>query len=284
MRFEFIHAEKANFPIDLLCSALEVSRSGYYAWRDRGRSARSKADQRLLEEIQASSKRSRGAYGSPRIHRDLRSRGTHVGRKRVERLMRAAGLQGKKRRPYRVTTLSEHAYKRFKNVLNRQFAVKGANQVWAGDITYIATNAGWYYLAVVLDLQSRKVIGWAFENHMNDGLVVKALEMALLARPAPRLFHSDQGSQYASDAFQLLLRKHGIQPSMSRRGNCWDNAVVESFFDTLKTELAELATPQSPQALSLALFEYIEVFYNRQRLHSALDYRTPAEFERTVAA
>lgn len=238
----------------------------------------------LLDEIRASSKRSRGTYGSPRVHRDLRDLGLRVGRKRVERLMRSDGLRGRKKRRYKVTTLSEHAFMRFENVLNRQFDVKVLNDVWAGDITYLWTTSGWLYLAVVLDLCSRRVIGWAIEDHMQEGLVVKALEMALGARPAPRLFHSDQGRQYASDAFQGLLRAHGIQPSMSRPGNCWDNAVVESFFDTLKTELNAIALPKPEAQTKAAVFEYIEVFYNRKRLHSALDYCPPARFEELLAA
>jgi transposase InsO family protein len=198
--------------------------------------------------------------------------------------MRENGLRGRKKRRYRVTTLSEHAMQRHKNVLKRQFNVDAPNDVWAGDITCVWTSNGWLYLAVVLDLYSRRVVGWAMEEHMRDDLVVNAMQMALTQRKAPRMFHSDQGSQYASFTFQTLLRDHEVVPSMSRRGNCWDNAVVESFFDSLKTELISLDTPRPVQETRGALFEFIEVFYNRQRLHSALDYVPPAEYELARAA
>jgi transposase InsO family protein len=284
VRFEFIRAEKANYPIELLCSALEVSRSGYYAWLDRVPSTRRREDEKLLAEIRASVARGRGAYGSPRVHRDLVARGLRVGRKRVERLMRENGLRGRKRRRYRATTLSTHGLQRHKNVLARQFAVERIDDVWAGDITCIPTTSGWLYLAVVLDLCSRRIVGWAMEQHMREELVIRAMEMALFARSAPRLFHSDQGSQYASIDFQQLLAKHAIKPSMSRRGNCWDNAVVESFFDSMKTELDLSERPLPVDQAKSAVFDYIEVFYNRQRLHSALDYQPPVEFEGALVA
>jgi transposase InsO family protein len=198
--------------------------------------------------------------------------------------MREHGLRGRKKRGYVRTTLSEHALQRFENVLERNFRAERPNDVWAGDITYVWTTSGWLYLAVVMDLYSRRIVGWAIEEHMRDELVIKALEMAVAQRPAPRLFHSDQGSQYASHGLQALLRKHGTQPSMSRRGNCWDNAVIESFFDSIKTELVSIERPRSVPETRMALFEYIEVFYNRQRLHSALGYQPPAEFELQRAA
>jgi len=284
VKFEFIRAEKANFPIELLCSVLDVSRSGYYAWLDRGQSKRSQTNAALLTEVRAIHSQSRGAYGAPRVHRELRRRGFRVNRKRVERLMRQDGLRGRKKRRYKVTTLSTHELKRFENKLNREFKVEQLNQVWAGDITYLWTTEGWLYLAVVLDLCSRRVIGWALDKHMQEELVVRALEMGLKSRPAPRLFHSDQGSQYASDAFQKLLRKHNIEPSMSRRGNCWDNAVVESFFDSMKTELADLSLALTADRTKTSVFWYLEVFYNRQRLHSTLGYKPPVELEEDLLA
>ena len=232
----------------------------------------------LVGEIQECVAVGRGAYGSPRVHRELQRRGRRVSRKTVEHVMRENGLRGKKRRRFKITTLSQHSLQRVENVLAREFKVDTLNDIWAGDITCVWTLTGWLYLAVVLDLCSRRVVGWAIEEHMRDELVTKAMEMAIGARSPPRLFHSDQGSQYASFTFQDLLREHHVQPSMSRRGNCWDNAVVESFFDSLKTEL-DCTSPKDAGRTKALLFEYIEVFYNRQRLHSALDYRPPAEFE-----
>jgi transposase InsO family protein len=222
LRFEFIFVEKAHYSVRMLCKTLEVTRSGYYAWLTRGESRRSKEDAALLIDIQRCVKYGRGTYGSPRVHRELLRRGQRVSRKRVERLMRVNGLRGKKKRRFKNTTLSNHALQGHKNVLKREFAVERPNEIWAGDITSIWTTSGWMYLAVVLDLFSRRVVGWAMADHMRDELVTKALEMGLAARPAPRLFHSDQGSQYASWSYQCLLARHGIQHSMSRRANCWD--------------------------------------------------------------
>jgi transposase InsO family protein len=282
MRFAFILVEKARYPVRFLCRALEVSPSGFYAWLGRDASERSQDEAALLIEIRDCVKMGRGAYGSPRVHRELRRRGRRVSRKRVERLMRENGLRGRKKKKFRNTTLSNHGLQRHKNVLKRQFDVARLNEAWAGDITCVWTTAGWLYLAVVLDLCSRRVIGWSMADHMQDELVEKALQMALERRSAPQLFHSDQGSQYASFEFQTLLRAHGIRSSMSRRANCWDNAVVESFFDSLKTELEAIAKPIAPERAQSEIFGYIEVFYNRQRLHSTLDYRTPVEFENMI--
>jgi putative transposase len=232
MRFSFILAEKAHYPIDLMCRVLEVSRSGFYAWLQRAPSARAKEDTKLLIDIRICHAAVRGAYGSPRIFRELRRRGWRVSRKRVARLMAENGLFGRKRLRFRKTTLSDHQLQRFDNVLGRQFNPEHPNEVWAGDITYLWTrDGGWLYLAVVIDLYSRKVVGWAIADHMREELVVKALDMAIASRPAPKLFHSDQGSQYASFAYQSLLRKHGIKTSMSRRGDCWDNGVPRTQRD-----------------------------------------------------
>jgi len=228
---------------------------------------------------------SRGTYGSPRVHRQLRRDGIRTGRKRVQRLMRAHGLRGRIRRRFRTTTDSNHTLPVAPNTLNRQFAVDAPDRVWAGDITYIATASGWCYLAVILDLHSRMVVGWAMAEHMRTELVEDALAAALGARdPSPELLHhSDRGSQYASHSYRGRLEALGIAVSMSRRGDCWDNAVVESFFGTLKQELVHHARWTNPAAARAAIHDYIEVFYNRQRLHSSLGYRTPAEADQEAA-
>lgn len=286
MRFAFIEAEKAAFPVTMMCRLLEVSRSGFYASRGRRESTRAGEDRRLLVNIRASHTASRGTYGSPRVHRDLVDDGMAVGRHRVARLMRHEGLRSKRRRRYRVTTNSEHRHPVAANVLKRDFTADAQNCKWAADITYVWTRCGWLYLAVVLDLYSRRVVGWAMSNRITRELALNALRMALTHRPRPDLLvhHSDRGSQYASADYRRLLNANGIECSMSRRGNCWDNAVVESFFATLKTELIHHADYHSPAQARAAIFEFIEVFYNRQRRHSTLGYQTPAGFERMARA
>ena len=286
MRFAFIEAEKARFPVTMMCRLLKVSRSGFYASRGRRESTRAGDDRRLLVNIKASHTASRGTYGSPRVHRDLVDDGAVVGRHRVARLMRQEGLRSKRRRRYRVTTHSDHRHPVAANVLERDFTADAENCKWAADITYVWTRCGWLYLAVVLDLYSRRVVGWAMSNRITRELALNALSMALTHRPRPELLvhHSDRGSQYASADYRRLLDDHGIECSMSRRGNCWDNAVVESFFATLKTELIHHADYQSPADARAAIFEFIEVFYNRQRRHSTLGYHTPAGFERMARA
>ena len=278
-------AEKANIPVALMCRVLGVSRSGLYAWQRRGRSARAETDDDLSRRIRASHTTSRGTYGGPRVHRDLRRQGVRVGRKRVERLMRREGLRGRVRRRFRRTTDSSHALPVAPNVLDRRFAVDAPDRVWAGDITYVRTADGWAYLAVILDLYSRLIVGWALADHMRTELVESALVSALNKRkPSPDLLHhSDRGSQYASASYRGRLAARGIAVSMSRRGDCWDNAVVESFFGTLKQELIHPARQLDFVEARAAIHEYVEVFYNRQRLHSSLDYRTPAEVDEDAA-
>lgn len=278
-------AEKANYPVALMCRVLGVSRSGLYAWQRRGRSARAQSDDELARRIHASHEASRGTYGSPRVHRDLRRQGVGAGRKRVERLMRREGLRGRVRRRFRRTTDSDHGLPVAPNVLNRRFHVDAPDRVWAGDITYVRTADGWGYLAVILDLHSRLVVGWALADHMRAELVESALASALNKRqPSPDLLHhSDRGSQYASASYRAKLAAQGIAVSMSRRGDCWDNAVVESFFGTLKQELIHPARWLGLVEARAAIHEYIEVFYNRQRLHSSLGYRTPAEVDEAAA-
>jgi transposase InsO family protein len=276
-----IDAEKANYPIAMMCRVLKVSRSGYYAWKGRGPSKRQQDDQRLLPIIRDVHAASRGAYGSPRVHRELKEQGEKVGLNRVARLMSENDIQARRPKRYRKTTDSDHHQPVAANVLDRNFRAEAPNQAWVSDITYIRTWQGWLYLAVILDLYSRRVVGWAMEDHIRTELVLKALEMALShRRPEPgALFHSDRGSQYASDAFQKALEEAGFICSMSRKGNCWDNAVAESFFSTLEMELLDHSVfPTMPRAKT-AVFDYIEVFYNRQRRHSYLDYVAPAAFE-----
>ncbi len=281
MRFRFIAAEKARFPIRLLCRTLHVSRAGFYAWRGRAPSSRAQADERLGVEIVAIHAQMRQRYGSPRIHAELVERGCRAGRKRVARLMRVHGLAARRRRRFRVTTQSRHPLPIAPNVLARQFQRPEPDQAWVTDITYIPTGEGWLYLAVILDLCSRFAVGWAMNDRITDDLTLDALGMALARRrPAPGLLHhSDRGSQYASADYQRVLAQHEIVCSMSRRGDCWDNAVAESFFASLKVELVHDATWPTRTAARTELFEYLEVFYNGQRRHSALGYLSPRAFE-----
>lgn len=265
-----------------MCRVLEVSRAGFYLWLKRPASRRSVENDRLLEVIRMIHRESRGVYGSPRVHAQLRGLAGRYGRKRIARLMRAHGIRGKQKRRFRATTDSQHAFPTSGNILDRKFDVAVANQAWVADITYIATREGWLYLAAVMDLYSRRIVGWAMDSRICRHLVAKALFMACANRhPAPGLLHhSDRGSQYASDDYQKLLKSRGMVCSMSRRGNCWDNAVMESFFGTLKTELIYHRTYETRSMAQSEIFDYIEVFYNRRRLHSALGYRSPADFER----
>jgi transposase InsO family protein len=282
VRFRFIAEEKAAFPVRVLCRTLHVSRAGFYAWQRRPMAPRAQADERLGLEIAAIHAEHRQRYGSPRIHSELVERGCRTGRKRVARLMRLRGLAARRRRRFRVTTQSRHPFPIAPNLLARQFARTGPDRAWVTDITYIPTGEGWLYLAVILDLCSRFAVGWAMNERITDDLTLDALTMALARRrpPAGLLHHSDRGSQYASGDYQRVLAQHGIVCSMSRRGNCWDNAVAESFFATLKVELVHDATWASRAVARRELFEYIEVFYNGQRRHSALGYLSPRAFER----
>jgi transposase InsO family protein len=284
VKYGFIRAEKARYPVALLCRCLKVTRSGFYAWLRRG-SKRELDDRRLLAMIREIFLENRRAYGSRRIHRELRARGVRCSRARVERLMREAGITPPRRRRFRKTTDSDHALPVAENLLNRDFSSPAPNRRWAGDITYVWTLEGWLYLAVVLDLFSRRVVGWAMAKSLKaEDLTMRALHMALFGREpdAGLLLHSDRGSQYACKAYQELLDLRGITCSMSRRGNCWDNAVVESFFSTLKLELVYLCVFKTRVEARAAIFEYIEVFYNRLRRHSSLDYVSPEAFERTA--
>ena len=281
MRFRFIEAEKAYYPIRLLCWCLAVSRSGFYAWRKRPASAHARQDRCLKVEIAASHTASRHSYGSPRILRDLLEDGHRVSRKRVARLMRELGLEGRRKRRFRATTDSRHRFPVAPNVLMRDFEVDAPNTAWVTDITYVATLEGWLYLAVILDLFSRRVVGYAMSERIDRALVLEALREALRHRPEARdlIHHSDRDSQYASHDYRDALDQAGIMCSMSRRGNCWDNAVAESFFGTLKTELLYELPLQARGVTQEVVAEYIDNFYNVRRRHSSLDYMSPIEFE-----
>lgn len=264
-----------------MCPTLEVSRSGFYAWLGRGESRRASEDRRLTALIREEHQRSRGTYGAPRILAAPLERGEVCGLHRVERLMREAGIRSKVRRKFKKTTDSNHPHPVAPNLLDQDFTVSGPNQVWASDITYIWTDEGWLFLASTMDLYARKIVGWAMSDHMPAELVVDALQMAIdRRRPAPGLVHhSDRGVQYAAHAFQSLLEENGIVCSMSGKGNCYDNAVKESFFHTLKTELCDHEHYRTRAQARSSVFEFIEAFYNRTRLHSTLGYCPPEEFE-----
>jgi putative transposase len=265
-----------------MCQVLQVSRSGYYAWCHRPPSLRFHEDQKLSQQIHQIHQASRQTYGSPRIQLSLQSKGIHIGRQRVIRLMNQLGIHARVKRQFVTTTDSNHALPIAKNVLNRQFSATEPDRTWVGDITYIPTQQGWLYLAIIVDLFSRRVVGWSMADHMRTDLVLTALDSALgqrIASPSGLVFHSDRGSQYASDDYQRVLKTAGITCSMSRRANCWDNAVAESFFGTLKTEFVHRHHFADQSIARTGIAEWIEVFYNRQRLHSSIGYVAPVQFE-----
>jgi putative transposase len=274
-------AEKASFEVRRMCRVLGIASSRYYEWERKQQSERAMKDDDLLASIRRIFAKFRGRYGAPRVHDQLAREGVCVSRKRVARLMREAGLRAKGRRKYKATTDSNHALPVAPNLLKRNFHAEQPDSVWVSDITYIWTRQGWMYLAVILDLYSRKVVGWSLAERMTATLVCDALAAAVrLRRPKPGLiFHSDRGSQYASYAVRRRLWRHGMRQSMSRKGDCWDNAVAESFFATLKKELVRNHVFDTRDNARAELFEYIEVFYNRQRAHSLLSYATPDAFE-----
>ena len=286
--YRFVNAEKANHSVIALCRALEISRAGYYAWAEGRPCNRVRQDEILTKRIMAVHQASRGTYGSPRVHAELTAEGVRVSRKRIARLMRAHGLCGRKR-PRRVprTTVVDHQASVAPNLVARNFAPEAPDRLWVSDITYVATNEGWLYLAVVVDCYSRRVIGWSMADHLRTELPLAALHMALARRrpkPGQLVHHSDRGCQYASFEYQGVLRAHGVQASMSRTGNCLDNAVAESFFATLKAELVGRHPWPTHQTARRAIFEWIEVFYNRRRRHSTINYLSPVRFEERTAA
>ncbi len=279
--YRFIRAERATYPIVVLCRVLRVARSAYYAWARRGVSARATADATLATQIAAAHTRSRRTYGAPRVHAELRAQGVRCARKRVARLMRAAGLVGCHRRRRTRTTVAEPAHTPAPNLVARDFRASAPDRLWIGDITYVATAEGWLYLAVLVDVYSRRVVGWAMADHLRTELALDALRMALRARRpgAGLVHHTDRGSQYTAASYRAALATPGVTVSMSRAGACLDNAMAESFFATLKAELIDTRTWPTHAAARLAIFEWIEVWYNRQRRHSALAYHAPVAHE-----
>ena len=285
MKFGFIQTEKATYPVRVLCRTLVVSASGFYAWCRRGLSKRAQEDAALKVKIRAFHASSGKTYGSPRVHEDLKADGQGVGRKRVARLMQEEGLEGQRKRRFRLTTDSKHSHPVAANELKRNFTASAPNKVWVTDITYIWTREGWLYLAAILDLFSRRVVGWSMDSHLDRMFALDALGMALKTRhpEAGLIHHSDRGVQYASGEYRSQLRERGIVCSMSRKGDCWDNAVAESFFSTLKAELVHRNDYVSRAQARASVFEYIEVFYNVRRRHSALGYVSPVQHESTAA-
>lgn len=281
MRYQFVQDHSRVLPIRTLCWLLGVSCSGYYAWRGRPECTRRREDRRLEVQIRTVHSKSGQIYGSPRIHRALQAQGIKTSRKRVSRLMQQCGLRSKRQRAYRVTTQSNHELPVPTNLLQRRFQAQQPNQVWLGDMTYIATQEGWLYLAVLLDLYSRRVVGWATREDLSHHLTKQALRMALQQRGTVQgtLHHTDRGSQYACFQYRLLAESAGLVMSMSRPGNCWDNAPMESFFASLKMERVRHRRYLTRAQAHADLADYIERFYNRKRLHSALDYQTPVQFE-----
>lgn len=283
MRYRFIENHRSVWPIAVQCEVLQVARSGYYAWRKRPPSVRAQRQANLTDRIQAiHNQKHQDVYGAPRIHQELVAQGHACNRKTVAKCMKAAGIQAKTVKKFRVlTTDSNHSHPVAENLVDRNFTPAEKNQTWTADITYIPTDEGWLYLAAVEDLFSRKIVGWSMSDRMDSRLVVDALEMAVHRElPGEGLVaHSDRGVQYASEHYQNLLRRHDITCSMSRKANCWDNAPMESFFATLKKELVHRHRYQTRDDARRSLFEYIEIFYNRVRRHSALGYLSPAQFE-----
>ena len=282
MRYRCIHRRRRQYPVNMMCRVLKVSRSGFYAWRLRPESQRAKTDRHLIRVIRRLHAESKGVYGSPKITADLKDEGYRHGRHKVARLMRLAGLKGCPKRRFRVTTQRDPSHPVAENLLDQDFTAEAPNQRWAADITFIATNQGWLYLAVVMDLYSRRIVGWSMSRWINRHLVIDALNMAIGARRPERdlIHHSDRGSQYTSDDFRDELLKYGIDCSMSARGNCYDNAVVESFFGLMKREWVNRVRYRTREEARADVFEYIECFYNRKRRHGYLGNISPAEFEK----
>lgn len=281
MKFAFISEEKVAFPVAVLCRLLSVSPSGFYASQGRPKSPHALRDEALSERVAAAHAASNRRYGSPRVHAELKAAGLHVGRKRVARLMREKALAARKRRRFRTTTDSKHGFPIAPNVLARDFSASGPDQAWVTDITFLWTKQGWLYLAAILDLFSRRVVGWATSDHVDRHLALKALDVALGQRSPARdlVHHSDRGSTYASDDYRKALETRGIECSMSRKGDCWDNAVAESFFATLKREMDNADDLESRASATMSISEYIDGFYNPTRRHSTLNYVSPIEFE-----
>jgi transposase InsO family protein len=277
-----MRAQEKEFPVSFMCGIFCVSKGGYYAWRKRDNSAKDAKALKLLRAIEDVHRSSRKNYGSPRVYQQLKGMGHEVGKTTVERTMKKHGIRAKTKRKFRTTTDSKHNLPVAPNLLARNFSPEKPNQTWAGDITYVWTREGWMFLAVIVDLFSRQVVGWSLDKTMTKELVCSALRQAYFRRkPGTGLiFHSDRGSQYCSKEFRLLLKEYKMLQSQSRKANCWDNACVESFFHTLKTELIYHEDFETRAQAHDAIFEWVEAFYNRQRLHSTLGYKSPVDFER----
>lgn len=285
MRFRLIDAAKKEFPVQRLCKVLDVSPSGYFAWKDRPASPRQRADMVLLAHVRSAFALSNETYGSPRMVHELLDNGLAVGRRRVARLMRENGLKARQKRRFKRTTDSLHALPVAPNLLDQDFTATGPNQKWGSDISYVWTREGWLYLAVVIDLFARRVVGWATSDRLHKELALSALRRAIAIRrpPAGLIHHADRGGQYCAIEYQAELRRHGVLISMSGKGNCYDNAMVEAFFKTLKAELIWRTVFQSRAEATAAIGRYIDAFYNPVRRHSALDFKSPLQFERLAA-
>ena len=277
----FIKENRIQYPLALVCEVLQVSPSGYHKWLKNKVSFRVKENQRILEIIKFHHNKSKATYGLPRIYAAMRKEGIGVNKKRIARLMKVNNIKAKTKRRFRVTTVQNTKAQASENILKQNFTALSENKIWTGDITYLWTKEGWIYLSVVMDIYSRKIVGWSTDRSLSTGLVVRALMMALVHRNPERgiIFHSDRGSQYTSMSFRELLKSYGIVQSNSSTGNCYDNAVTESFFHTLKTELTYWEKYQTREEAKRSIFEYIEINYNRRRLHSFLGYLSPVEFE-----
>lgn len=282
MKYAFIKSHRTTFSVSLMCKVMEVTRSAFYDWLNRPESARNREDRQLSEKVKKIHEKSRETYGARRIRQELVEDGEPISRTRVGRLMKQQGLESKSKRKFKATTNSNHGRPVAPNLLDREFLVDQPDTVYAGDITYIPTDEGWLYLAVLIDLYSRAVVGWAMSERMTAQLANDALMMAIWKRRPPKglMTHSDRGSQYASALYQKTIKDHGFICSMSRKGNCWDNAPSESFFHTLKTELTHHKRYQTRLEAKQEIFEYIEVFYSRQRRHSTIGYQTPMGYEK----
>ncbi len=284
MKYKFIMENRKEFRLGKMCKILQVSRSGYHNYVRRKLSQRQIENQFLLEQIKKIYHKFRGVYGSPRIYNELRKQGLVCNKKRVIRIMRINGIKAKTKRKYKVTTNSRHKYQVAENILGQDFNSTEINKIWVSDITYIWTNEGWLYLNCILDLCSRMIVGWYMDRTLSSSIVITALKQAITKRGENPgiIFHSDRGSQYASDEVKNFLKEHQMIQSMSRKGNCYDNAVMESFFHTIKSELISFEHFQTRGEAKLKIFEYIEMFYNHQRSHSSIGYCSPVEFEKNL--
>ncbi len=281
MKYQFIAEYRSTFPVKKMCQVLIVSRSGYYKWEQSPPSNRTKKNAELLQKIRAIHEEHRERYGSPRITRELHKQGERCGKNRVAHIMKNNAIKAKAKKKFKVTTHSNHKYPVAPNLLQQKFKAAGPNRVWASDITYVWTTEGWLYVAVILDIWSRKIVGCAMSERQTKALVINALYRALGQRQVTEgiIHHSDRGSQYASDDYREILDNNEFKQSMSKKGDCYDNAIVETFFHTLKTELVNWERYETRAEARRSIFEYIEMYYNRNRMHSALGYLSPVEFE-----